>query len=47
LFKVRLPKKNKTILFVIFLIGAFTIVAAALNKYYSFRNPFGNEWTRY
>jgi hypothetical protein len=45
LFKVRLPKKNKTILFVIFCIGAFTIVAAALNKYYSFTNPFGTEWT--
>jgi len=25
LFKVRLPKKNKTILFIIFLIGAFTV----------------------
>jgi hypothetical protein len=45
LFKVRLPKKNKTILLVIFLIGAFTIVAAALNKFYSFTNPFGSEWT--
>ncbi|KAF1944088.1 hypothetical protein EJ02DRAFT_442831 [Clathrospora elynae] len=45
LFKVRLPKKNKAILFAIFLIGAFTIVAAALNKYYSFTHPFGNEWT--
>jgi hypothetical protein len=45
LFKVRLPKKNKTILFAIFLIGAFVIVAAALNKYYSFTHPFGNEWT--
>ena len=45
LFKVRLPKKNKTILFVIFCIGAFTIVAAVLNKYYSFTNPFGTEWT--
>lgn len=45
LFKVRLPKKNKIILFMIFLIGAFTIVAAALNKYYSFTHPFGTEWT--
>jgi len=45
LFKVRLPKKNKTILFIIFLIGAFTIVASALNKYYSFTHPFGTEWT--
>ncbi|OAL55782.1 hypothetical protein IQ07DRAFT_639437 [Pyrenochaeta sp. DS3sAY3a] len=45
LFKVRLPKKQKIVLFVIFLIGAFTIVAAALNKYYSFTHPFGTEWT--
>lgn len=45
LFKVRLPMKNKIILFIIFVIGAFTIVAAALNKYYSFTHPFGTEWT--
>lgn len=45
LFKVRLPRKNKLILFAIFIIGAFTIVAAALNKYYSFTHPFGSEWT--
>lgn len=45
LFKIRLPKKNKMILCMIFCIGMFTIVAAALNKYYSFTHPFGNEWT--
>ncbi|KAF2013505.1 hypothetical protein BU24DRAFT_434530 [Aaosphaeria arxii CBS 175.79] len=45
LFKVKLPLKNKAILIMLFLIGTFTIVAAALNKYYSFTNPFGNEWT--
>ncbi|KAF2035822.1 hypothetical protein EK21DRAFT_96442 [Setomelanomma holmii] len=45
LFRVRLPKKNKAALFTVFLIGAFTIVAAVLNKYYSFTNPFGSEWT--
>lgn len=45
LFKVRLPLKNKAILVGVFLIGAFTIVAAALNKFYSFTNPFGTEWT--
>ncbi|KAF9699614.1 hypothetical protein EKO04_002517 [Ascochyta lentis] len=44
LFKVRLPKKNKLVLIGIFLIGAFTVVAAALNKYYSFSNPFGTDW---
>lgn len=62
LFRVRLPKKNKAILFSVFLIGAFTyvdldaclpaansnsIVAAVLNKYYSFTNPFGTEWTKW
>jgi hypothetical protein len=47
LFKVRLPKKNKFILVGIFMIGAFTLVAAALNKYYSFSNPYGVEWTRW
>lgn len=45
LFKVRLPVKNKIVLGAIFCIGTFTIVAAVLNKYYSFSHPFGNEWT--
>lgn len=45
LFKVRLPLKNKAVLLGIFAIGAFTIIAAALNKYYSFTHPFGQEWT--
>lgn len=45
LFKVKLPKKNKAILIGVFLIGTFTMIAAALNKYYSFSNPFGIEWT--
>lgn len=45
LFKVRLPLKNKIVLGMIFCIGTFTIVAAGLNKYYSFTHPFGNEWT--
>lgn len=44
LFKVRLPLKSKLSLMGIFMIGAFTVVAAALNKYYSFLNPFGNDW---
>ncbi|KAF2627854.1 hypothetical protein BU25DRAFT_45440 [Macroventuria anomochaeta] len=44
LFRVRLPKKNKLILIGIFLIGLFTVVAAVLNKYYSFSNPFGRDW---
>ncbi|KAK7192187.1 hypothetical protein DPSP01_010195 [Paraphaeosphaeria sporulosa] len=47
LFKVKLPKKNKAILIGIFLIGTFNIVAAVLNKYYSFSHPFGDEWTEW
>ncbi|KAJ4355557.1 uncharacterized protein N0V89_003575 [Didymosphaeria variabile] len=45
LFKVKLPKKNKAILIGLFLIGTFNIIAAVLNKYYSFTHPFGLEWT--
>lgn len=44
LFKVRLPTKNKLVLIGIFLVGLFTVVAAVLNKYYSFSNPFGTDW---
>lgn len=45
LFKVRLPAKNKAILGGVFCIGTFTIIAAALNKYYSFSHPFAPDWT--
>ncbi|KAF1966382.1 hypothetical protein BU23DRAFT_663298 [Bimuria novae-zelandiae CBS 107.79] len=44
LFKVKLPLKNKAILIGLFLIGTFNIIAAVLNKYYSFKHPFGSEW---
>ncbi|KAF1932178.1 uncharacterized protein M421DRAFT_416909 [Didymella exigua CBS 183.55] len=44
LFKVRLPRKNKLALIGVFMIGLFTVTAAVLNKYYSFSNPFGNDW---
>lgn len=40
-----LPLKRKIILSAIFGLGIFMIVAAVLNKYYSFANPFGIEWT--
>ncbi|PSN69575.1 hypothetical protein BS50DRAFT_457207, partial [Corynespora cassiicola Philippines] len=45
LWQVRIPRKNKFVLMGIFMIGLFTIAAAIMNKYYSFRNPFGTEWT--
>ncbi|KAF1962272.1 hypothetical protein CC80DRAFT_487777 [Byssothecium circinans] len=44
LFRVKLPLKKKLVLGGIFAIGAFNVVAAVLNKYYSFSNPFGSEW---
>ncbi|KAF2488307.1 hypothetical protein BU16DRAFT_230397 [Lophium mytilinum] len=45
LFKVKIPAQKKAILGGVFLIGTFTIVAAALNKYYSFTHPFAPDWT--
>jgi hypothetical protein len=36
---------RKMILSLIFGLGLFTILSAVLNKYYSFRHPFGTEWT--
>jgi hypothetical protein len=45
LFRIRLPKKNKVVLVGVFMVGSFSIVAAVLNKFYSFKNPFGTEWT--
>ncbi|OCL02034.1 hypothetical protein AOQ84DRAFT_434575 [Glonium stellatum] len=45
LFKVKLPTKNKAILGGAFCIGTFTIIAAILNKYYSFSHPFAPDWT--
>jgi hypothetical protein len=36
---------RKLILSLIFGLGLFTILSAVLNKYYSFRHPFGTEWT--
>ncbi|KAH6234264.1 hypothetical protein HBI53_019230 [Parastagonospora nodorum] len=45
LFRIRLPKKNKAVLVGVFMIGSFSIIAAVLNKFYSFKNPFGTEWT--
>ncbi|KAJ9155075.1 Decarboxylase [Pleurostoma richardsiae] len=38
-----LPKK-KAMLFGVFAIGAFTILSAILNKFYSFNDPFGTDW---
>jgi hypothetical protein len=41
----RLPWDRKLILSGIFGVGIFVILAAVLNKYYSFSHPFGSQWT--
>lgn len=41
----RLPLNRKAILCGIFSLGVFVILAAILNKYYSFTHPFGSQWT--
>ncbi|KAF7546070.1 hypothetical protein G7Z17_g8685 [Cylindrodendrum hubeiense] len=40
----QLPLKRKIVLVAVFLLGAFTILAAALSKYYSLAIPYGSEW---
>ncbi|KAF1809103.1 hypothetical protein P152DRAFT_367814, partial [Eremomyces bilateralis CBS 781.70] len=41
----RLPAKRKVLLCCIFGLGIFVILAAILNKYYSFSHPFSVDWT--
>lgn len=43
--KSRLPWKRRVIVHAIFALGIFVIVAAVLNKYYSFSEPYGSMWT--
>ncbi|KAK3056962.1 hypothetical protein LTR09_002000 [Extremus antarcticus] len=43
--RLTLPWKKKIPVIGIFSLGIFTIVAAILNKIYSFTEPFGAEWT--
>ncbi len=43
--RLRLPWKKKIPLIGVFSLGVFTIVAAVLNKVYSFTQPFGGQWT--
>ncbi|KAK0383392.1 hypothetical protein NLU13_9304 [Sarocladium strictum] len=37
--------KKKAVLVGVFALGTFTILCAILNKFYSFTQPFGSEWT--
>lgn len=39
-----LPLKRKLVLYGVFSIGIFAIIAAVLNKYYSFTNPYKQSW---
>ncbi|KAF1345409.1 hypothetical protein BDV97DRAFT_47480 [Delphinella strobiligena] len=41
----RLPARKKIALICVFGLGVFVILCAILNKYYSFTDPFGSEWT--
>ncbi|KAG6031269.1 hypothetical protein E4U41_007642 [Claviceps citrina] len=41
----RLALKKKLILVGVFALGIFTIFSAILNKYHSFKSPFGSTWT--
>ncbi|KAI9163919.1 hypothetical protein HJFPF1_05551 [Paramyrothecium foliicola] len=44
LIQSSLPIKRKIILCAVFALGIFTILAAALSKYYSLGSPYGTEW---
>lgn len=45
LIRSYLPLRRKLVLSGIFGLGIFVILAAVLNKYYSFSQPFGGLWT--
>ncbi|KAF7558830.1 hypothetical protein G7046_g5329 [Stylonectria norvegica] len=45
LLQSQLPVKRKAILCAVFALGSFTILSAILNKFYSFKEPFGTNWT--
>jgi hypothetical protein len=42
--RIQLPLSKKVPLVGIFSLGIFVILAAVLNKYYSFTDPFGDDW---
>ncbi|QIW97121.1 hypothetical protein AMS68_002639 [Peltaster fructicola] len=42
--RVQVPLRQKIPLVLLFSLGIFVIIAAILNKIYSFTNPFGDEW---
>ena len=44
-FRMKLPWRKKIPMIGIFSLGIFTILSAVLNKWYSFTQPFGAQWT--
>ena len=42
--KTQMPVRKKAALCGVFGLGIFVMIAAILNKYYSFTNPFGSQW---
>ncbi|KAL2753522.1 hypothetical protein ACRALDRAFT_2029333 [Sodiomyces alcalophilus JCM 7366] len=45
LLQSQIPRQRKLILGGVFALGIFTILCAVLNKFYSFTEPFGQDWT--
>lgn len=43
--RLKLPMRKKAPVICVFSLGIFTVLAAILNKVYSFNQPFGREWT--
>ncbi|KAI0468231.1 hypothetical protein F4859DRAFT_218468 [Xylaria cf. heliscus] len=43
--QINIAPRKKVILCGVFALGLFTIGAAVANKYYSFTEPYGSEWT--
>ncbi|KAI1123130.1 hypothetical protein F5Y10DRAFT_58407 [Nemania abortiva] len=43
--QINIAPKKKAILCAVFALGLFTIGAAIANKYYSFSEPWGSQWT--
>lgn len=43
--RTQMPARKKVALCCVFGLGIFVMISAILNKYYSFTNPFGSQWT--
>lgn len=43
--RTQMPVRKKAALCIVFGLGIFVMISAILNKYYSFTNPFGSQWT--